>query len=97
LRRRGGEGGAGSPRKEREEVAGAAAPDVVAESARRGEGPAEKQMPLEERGRAAKDDLMYVLRLTGLKLKEVQKRTQKVDGWKSAFDEQKRDAAWEQP
>jgi hypothetical protein len=32
---------------------------------------------------------MYVLRLTGLKLKEVQKKTQKVDGWKSAFDEQK--------
>jgi hypothetical protein len=64
--------------KERNRVATVAPPRVTAESA-----------TLEERRRAAKDDLMYALRLTGLKLKEVQRKTQKVDGWKSAFDEQK--------
>lgn len=64
--------------EEHERVAAGATPRVVAEAA-----------PLEERRRLAKDDLMYVLRLTGLKLKEVQRRTQNVDGWKSAFDEQK--------
>ncbi|MDQ3919485.1 MAG: hypothetical protein M3348_13520 [Acidobacteriota bacterium] len=96
LKQRVGAAVAGSRGNEREEVGGAGreemggrAARVAAESERFGEGRAEKEQPLEERRRAAKDDLMYVLRLTGLKLKEVQKKTQKVDGWKSAFDEQK--------
>lgn len=96
-RRRGGAAVAGSRGNEREEIGGGAGREevdgrearVAAESARFGEGRAEKEQPLEERRRAAKEDLMYVLRLTGLKLKEVQKKTQKADGWKSAFDEQK--------
>jgi len=65
---------------EHDKVAPGATPRVAAEAA-----------SLEERRRLAKDDLMYVLRLTSLKLREVQRKTQKVDGWKSAFDEQKRD------
>ena len=96
LKQRGGAAVAGSRGSEREEVGGAGreeadgrAARIAAESERFEEGRAEKEQPLEERRRAAKDDLMYVLRLTGLKLKEVQKKTQKVDGWKSAFDEQK--------
>jgi hypothetical protein len=96
LKQRGGAAVAGSRGNEREEVGGAGREEVdgraariAAESERFEEGRAEKEQPLEERRRAAKDDLMYVLRLTGLKLKEVQKKTQKVDGWKSAFDEQK--------
>ena len=87
LKQRGGVVVAGSRRNERGEVEGATR--VVAESAAFEGGRAEQQQPLEERQRAAKDELMYVLRLTGLKLKEVQKKTQKVDGWKSAFDQQK--------
>lgn len=73
--------------KEHDGDAGGAVPGVVSTSA-----PTEGvRLPakLEERQRLAKDDLMYALRLTGLKLKEVQRKTQKVDGWKSAFDEQK--------
>jgi hypothetical protein len=95
LKQRGGAAVAGSRGNEREEVGGAGREEVDGRAARiaaeseRFEGRAEKEQPLEERRRAAKDDLMYVLRLTGLKLKEVQKKTQKVDGWKSAFDEQK--------
>lgn len=96
LKQRGGATVAGSRGNEREEVGGAGREEVdgraariSAESARVEEGRAETEQPLEERRRAAKDDLMYVLRLTGLKLKEVQKKTQKADGWKSAFDEQK--------
>jgi hypothetical protein len=96
LKQRGGAAVAGSRGNEREEVGGAGREEVdgraariAAESARVEEGRAEKEQPLEERRRAAKDDLMYVLRLTSLKLKEVQKKTQKIDGWKSAFDEQK--------
>jgi hypothetical protein len=77
LRQRGGLKSAGSRADEHREVADATT-RAVAESA-----------PLEERQRLAKDDLMYVLRLTGLKLREVQRRTRNVDDWKSAFDEQK--------
>ena len=65
---------------EHDKVAPGATPRIAAEAA-----------SLEERRRLAKDDLMYVLRLTSLKLREVQRKTQKVDGWKSTFDEQKRD------
>ncbi|HEX3559324.1 MAG TPA: hypothetical protein VHU19_08965 [Pyrinomonadaceae bacterium] len=77
LRQRGGLKSASSRPDEHRQVADATT-RAVAESA-----------PLEERQRLAKDDLMYVLRLTGLKLKEVQRRTRNVDGWKSAFDEQR--------
>ena len=55
-----------------------------------GERRPEKRLPLEVRRQRAKDELMYALRLTSLKLKDVQRKTQKVDGLKSAFDEQKR-------
>lgn len=96
-KQRGSEGVAGARRGAGEEVEGRAMQRTVAASATPGEGRAQTEQPPEERGgqsleerrRAAKDDLMYVLRLTGLKLKEVQKRTQKADGWKSAFDRQK--------
>jgi hypothetical protein len=75
LKQRGGVTNAGFRHNEIE----AGAPPVVAASA-----------PLEERQQQAKEELMYALRLIGLKLKDVQRKTQKVDGWKSAFDEQKR-------
>jgi hypothetical protein len=96
AKQRGGEGIAGARRGAGEEVEGRAMQRTVASSASPEEGRAQREQTpeegggqaLEERRRAAKDDLMYVLRLTGLKLKEVQKRTQKVDGWKSAFDRQ---------
>jgi hypothetical protein len=77
-KRRGGVTSVALNPKERDREAAAVPPRVTPASA-----------PLEERRQAAKDDLMYALRLTGLKLKEVQRKTQKVDGWKSAFDEQK--------
>ena len=82
-KRRGGVTSAAFSPKERDGDAGGATPRAVGESA-----PLEGRR-LEERRRLAKDDLMYALRLTGIKLKEVQRKAQKVDGWKSAFDEQK--------
>jgi hypothetical protein len=85
-RRGGGLKSASSRPDERDNVAPGTTTRIIAEAA-----PLEEpHVPLEERRRLAKDDLMYVLRLTGLKLKEVQRKTQRVDGLKSAFDEQRR-------
>ena len=84
-RRPGGEvasklgGGTANEVSRHDEVSMGVAPPAVAASA-----------PLEERQQQAKDELMYALRLAGLKLKDVQKKTQKVDGLRPAFDEQQR-------
>jgi hypothetical protein len=85
-----GGGAAGARHNEREVVSAGTPPRVVSAAASLGEGRAEKPPSLNERRQQAKDELMYALRLTGLKLKDVQRKTQKVDGRKSAFDEQKR-------
>ena len=89
-KQRGGAAAAGARHDGREEVSAGATPRVVVVAASREERRAGKQESLNERRQQAKDELMYALRLTGLKLKDVQRKTQKVDGLKSAFDEQKR-------
>ena len=89
-KQRGGMRNAGSRHNGRDEVVRGTTPGLVAESAALGERRPEKRLPLEVRRQRAKDELMYALRLTSLKLKDVQRKTQKVDGLKSAFDEQKR-------
>lgn len=83
-------GGASSLEHGREAAAEGATPRVVNASAARAEAQPEKHLPLEVRRQQAKDDLMYALRLAGIKLKDVQRKTQKADDWKSSFDEQKR-------
>jgi hypothetical protein len=65
---------------EHEEVAG-----TTAGGAREDESAA-----LESRGREAKEQLVYALRLTSYTLKEVQRKTQGADNARPAFDERER-------